>query len=885
MKSAAPLAWIDRVNAVSDVITVLYHKVHSMKWTDLGEVPEVMMEAVVLREDRRFRNILFPVPHRGNDNLVIIPQIATKLFRIMLDETHRFASRNGFAWLERQCGEYKKNINEGIFGENRGGSSISNQVMEMLYTKFIMTLSGRKSFAERQIEQKEHELPASLAAGWFWSRNNILEAYVNEVYGGHLYSDIRGFKSQAEMYFMRDLRDLNLREQIMLVAAIKKPSRIKDYAMWLKADELGSLIETQGTTREVVANWEKENAVYRVDRINYADILKTKLKAKKWIEGRMYHIFTLLRNTGTISEAAYDDARHRQIVDFRFASGIFAADNRLVNNIKRELDRELGPDRSDSGLVVITTIDMAMQKKLQALINQSTRWITVDPDFIADGQPEQVLLEGGARILRAHDGARSGSPKIVNRIIADVGGTSRAEDEWDWVSLANRSLGSSLKPILDLYFILSGYNLQDMFRNSRVTYKTYTLEQQRIFRNFMHKYPKRIKEIEGIEKYWSWSPRNFAKYSNDWISVEDAIVHSINGVHVQIQELVTPAVFARLLNEMMDISEPEGKHRPFRSIILGGSSGDQRYDRYLLAYSLFPNLGVLKKHTYINTLLRPDSAVMWPDYRPLKSGVLERFGAERVRAACVLIDLTLRETVKRGTMAGMEGIGAGKTGTSNELRDAMATVHFIAGNSTYIVGVRLGNRRNYSIGRAADRLAVPLLRKIVAGAFDGSKIMKDDDYDAYLLKLAGDCREITRVNDWYFLKGRASAPRRLEVSKAQEERRKECLVIADKYYKADRYVEAARYYEEFLGLAAEFNSRHPAFGKMVHCYIEIGNLKRAGQLIERFALPGRIWNIARAYEKKYGIKLKVDDDFYSGDEEYERTKHEKANRRKKKRNA
>src|SRR5208337_4092221 len=105
-------------------------------------------------------------------------------------------------------------------------------------------------------------------------------------------------------------------------------------------------------------------------------------------------------------------------------------------------------------------------------------------------------------------------------------------------------------------------------------------------------------------------------------------------------------------------------------------------------------------------------------------------------AASLLLNFRLLDIVKQGTMRAMAGIGAGKTGTSNEFRDALATVHFISGARTYIAGVRLGNRNNYSIGEAADTLAVPVLRRIVTGLFDRSLIMKGEEYDDFLISLA-----------------------------------------------------------------------------------------------------------------------------------------------------
>ncbi len=871
--SPAPLEWIRRVNETCECITVLYYKANSMKWADLDEVPPAMLRAIILREDRRFKNNLFPVPHRGNDNLVIIPQIIKKTLRAVINGAGDLSTRFGIDWLQRTSAYLNSRYKAYFSDERRGGSTISNQVMEMLYTRSITALSDGKTFTERQIRQKEHELPASLTVDWFWTGDDILEAYVNEVYGGHLYSDIRGLKSQAEMYFMKDLRGLNLREQVMLVAAIKKPSRIKEYAMWLKARELISLIEDKTIRKEALIDWEKKNAIYKVDRSNAAEVLSAKEKAGKWIEYRMGGILKLLYEDREITGAQMLEARDRQKVIFNFSPGVSVPENRLANNIKRELDRELGFERSDSGAVVITTIDIDMQRKLQAMVDRESKRIYIGPEFRIEGQPEKVLLEGGARVVLANEGALLKKPAVVNKILADVGGASGAEEEWDWISLANRSLGSSLKPLLDLYFLLMGYNLQDELINTRITYHTYSLEQQRIYHNFIHKFPKRLKEIENIEKYWSWSPKNFKEHTEKWISADEALVRSINSVHAQIQEIVTPEIFAELLNEMMGISERELKHQPYRSLILGGSQGDQRYDKFLQAYSIFPNRGILKRQTHIEAVCLSDRRLLVPDFRRVKSRLLDGFGNERVAAASILLNFALRDAVKKGTMRSMDDIGAGKTGTSNEFRDALATVHFVANGSTYMAGLRLGNRNNFSIGEAADTLAVPVLRRIVKGLFDPSQILMGGDFDDFLISLAARNGEIVVENGQYWLKGRSYRPRRLDVQQIRDEKKREYLALAESKFSENLFEAAAGFYESFLSLETKFDSSDPAFGKMVRCYIEIGNLNRAGQLIERFAVPGKINRITGELEREYGVRIKADEDFYTGDEAYEKRRH------------
>jgi len=62
---------------------------------------------------------------------------------------------------------------------------------------------------------------------------------------------------------------------------------------------------------------------------------------------------------------------------------------------------------------------------------------------------------------------------------------------------------------------------------------------------------------------------------------------------------------------------------------------------------------------------------------------------------------------------------------------------------------------------------------------------------------------------------------------------------------------------------------------MVTSLLETGNPLRAGQIIERFSRPGMAGRIRHSFEKRYGAVLKVDEDFYSGDEEYEKKKKEK----------
>ena len=142
MESPNPMELIERWNAVARVATVLYHKPNTMKWIDIDDVPRMMIRAVILREDRRFYNYLFPIPHRGNDNLAVMPQITKKLLHAVVEKSAALAGRLGLSGLKQTFDGYDAALSRTFKDDGRGGSSISNQVMEMLYTKFITTLTG-----------------------------------------------------------------------------------------------------------------------------------------------------------------------------------------------------------------------------------------------------------------------------------------------------------------------------------------------------------------------------------------------------------------------------------------------------------------------------------------------------------------------------------------------------------------------------------------------------------------------------------------------------------------------------------------------------------------------------------------------------------------------
>ncbi|MDO9213404.1 MAG: penicillin-binding protein 1B [Methylococcales bacterium] len=96
----------------------------------------------------------------------------------------------------------------------QGASTITQQLIKNFYLS-----------SERSLERKVKEALMALVLEYRYSKNEILEAYLNEIYlgqdGG---SAVHGFGLASEFYFGSALKDLSLDQVALLVAVVRGPS-------------------------------------------------------------------------------------------------------------------------------------------------------------------------------------------------------------------------------------------------------------------------------------------------------------------------------------------------------------------------------------------------------------------------------------------------------------------------------------------------------------------------------------------------------------------------------------------------------------------------------------------------------------------------------------
>lgn len=142
-------------------------KVRKLDWVKLESISEAMKNTVILAEDRRFY------------------------------------SHSGIDWLAVAGSALK--------GGSRGASTISMQV-----ASFIIPEKGKKSF-RRGLPQKLRQMRAALSLERSWTKDQILEAYLNLA---GFRGELKGIGAASEGIFQKDPSGINMKEAAVLCAML-----------------------------------------------------------------------------------------------------------------------------------------------------------------------------------------------------------------------------------------------------------------------------------------------------------------------------------------------------------------------------------------------------------------------------------------------------------------------------------------------------------------------------------------------------------------------------------------------------------------------------------------------------------------------------------------
>jgi 1A family penicillin-binding protein len=275
--------------------------------------PEKYTEYPVVRQteiyDRSGENKLYTIYGEEVREIISINDVPNHFINALLTaEDRSFYSHFGidFKGIARS---FVLNFQEGR--TVAGGSTISQQFVR---SAFLTT--------EKKIIRKIREIVLTLELERRYSKNEILEFYLNQVPFG---SNIYGIESAANVYFNKSAKELSLLESAVLVSLLPAPSYFSPFG---------------------------ENI----------DILLS----------RKDRLLDSMSEEGFITKNKAEEAKKEEVVFYKSPEYIKAP--HFVFSVKNSLEEKYGEDFiKEKGLKIYTTIDYNIQKEVEKIVKEKVQ--------------------------------------------------------------------------------------------------------------------------------------------------------------------------------------------------------------------------------------------------------------------------------------------------------------------------------------------------------------------------------------------------------------------------------------------------------------------------------------------------------------------------------
>ncbi|RFU64326.1 transglycosylase domain-containing protein [Bacillus sp. V59.32b] len=159
-------------------------------------------------------------------------------------EDHRFYEHNGIDYKAISRAFYT-NLKAG--GIEEGGSTITQQLTKIALLESDRTFrrKAEEYFLAREVEKE-------------YSKDEILEMYLNQIYYGH---GAWGINKAAQVYFAKEVEELTVAEAAMLAGIINVPSALDPYEHLNKSIDRRNLVLSRMEEHGFITNQEYDSAV------------------------------------------------------------------------------------------------------------------------------------------------------------------------------------------------------------------------------------------------------------------------------------------------------------------------------------------------------------------------------------------------------------------------------------------------------------------------------------------------------------------------------------------------------------------------------------------------------------------------------------------------
>jgi len=588
----------------------------------IADVPQGLRQAILAAEDERFYE------HGGVDYIGVL--------RAML---HNFSSG----------------------GAKQGASTITMQVARNFFLSKEKTFT--RKFNEALLAFKiEHSL----------TKDQILELYINQIYLGQR---AYGFASAAQVYFGKNLRDLNLAEMAMLAGLPKAPSRYNPVVNMQRSKErqmyvLRRMRELNFITQAQFDEASQKPILVRRDLPEFAthadhftemvrQSIYDRYQEDTYTKG--FKVYTTLSKVD--QDAAYAAVR-RGVLDYDKRHGYRGAEGyfELPEGVSEEglediLQEQIDSDDIYPALVLeVTAKGVKAYRRGGEVVEIGGDALKFARPMIGDKAPSKQRIKRGA-LIRVQKDEKDGwqivqLPQVESGLVsmdpidgavrALVGGFDFNRNKFNHATQAYRQPGSSFKPFIYSAALEKGFTPATVINDAPILIDA--------------------SETGSVP----WEPKNFDGTFDGPIRMRTALTKSKNLVSIRILQAITPAYAQDYITRFGFDAK---MHPAYLTMALG--AGSVTMLDMASGYSVFANGGYRVAPYFISKVEDAGGKVL-AKAAPIRAGE----GAQRVidsRNAFVMYNM-MQDVIRGGTGARAMALGrvdlAGKTGTTNDQLDA-----------------------------------------------------------------------------------------------------------------------------------------------------------------------------------------------------------------------
>jgi penicillin-binding protein 1B len=347
----------------------------------------------------------------------------------------------------------------------------------------------------------------------------------------------------------------------------------------------------------------------------------------------------------------------------------------FVDLVRTQLaQRYAANDLNTQNLAIHTTLDLQLQGLAQRAVEKGLDAVVKLVKRKDDKTPQACLIA-----LEPATGA----------VVALVGGRSYGSSQYNRVMQARRQTGSTFKPFV---FLAAFEAFFDDPALPPITPATVVEDSPAVF------------FYEDKE----YIPQNYEDKYFGYVTLRTALAHSLNVATVKVAEMVGYDRVANLWSQKLGIGAPI---KPYPAMALGAFEATP-YEM-ATAYNVLANGGLkVEPLTVLSVVDEKERTLEQHDPKPPERVVHE--------ASAFLVTSMLRSVINEGTAAAARAWdfrpdAAGKTGTTNDLRDAW----FVGYTPDLLCVVWVGFDDNTPIGFAGSRVALPIWVDFMKGALAG----------------------------------------------------------------------------------------------------------------------------------------------------------------------